>query len=287
MYNIGLYCERLLNAFFIKLGYISKSYIDSKYLRELKKKAISDGEEYQLKQKGFIFETSSLRPRFYLPYYESEYIQQKILANRGYYEESELKYITSIVEDGIIGDSIKGRCVLDIGSNIGNHTLYFILECGASIVHCFEPMAKVISVLKKNLEINEVQNKVVLHQVGVGAQTSKACMRHFDRENMGSTELDYNDAGDISIVSIDDLCFSEDVVMIKIDVEGFEYEVIKGMKETLKKFRPYIMIEIRNIYFNPINDILKSIGYWYIKIGVGINYLFIPSKLQNKNNENK
>lgn len=117
-----------------------------------------------------------------------------------------------------------------------------------------------------------------MHNVGVGAKSARADLVNFEQNNMGSSELSYNSNGDISIVAIDEMNFDKKVTFVKIDVEGFECEVVKGMRETISRALPYIMIEIRKDNFEEINSFLSSLGYWYIQIGCSINYLFIPMK---------
>ena len=50
------------------------------------------------------------------------------------------------------------------------------------------------------------------------------------------------------------------------------------MRKTIEKERPYLMIEIRNEYFDEIQEQLSTLGYWYIRIGNSSNYLYIPSR---------
>jgi len=251
------------------------------YRKRLEKAALIAGKSFHLSSNGFIFESESLKPKFYLPYYKSEFIQQTIVSTGDYYDKSALGYVANVVMGGAVSKLIKGNYVLDIGANIGNHTLYFLFECGAAMVHCFEPIKETYGFLQKNVELNDLQDVTTLHNVGVGAKSSMANMVSFNSSNMGSTEIDYNESGDIPIVAIDDLQFERKIALIKIDVEGFEYEVVKGMLKTVKRHSPYIIIEIRDKFFNDIEKILGSMGYWYINISKGNNYLFIPKHYPN------
>lgn len=242
----------------------------------LKNKALANGKRMALKEHSYIFSCNGLKAKFYLPLYKNEYIQQSIIANTNYYEYNNLNYIASIVMGGAVSKRIKDNVVLDIGANIGNHTLFFLLECGAGKVHCFEPMDKTFSLLKKNIELNGLLDKVVLNKMGVGAFSTKANLLHFKNNNMGSTELAYDQDGSIPVIAIDDILFDEIITFVKVDVEGFEYEVIKGMRKTVEKHLPYIMIELRSDFFHEVYQWLSTLGYWYIRLGNSMNYLFIP-----------
>ena len=50
-------------------------------------------------------------------------------------------------------------------------------------------------------------------------------------------------------------------IFIKIDVEGFDHKVIKGMLKSIKKFRPIILVEMNKENFNEIYEMLKNITY--------------------------
>ena len=247
-----------------------------RYRNRLRHSAIKEGKTQAMANNGFVYYCRVLDLYFFLPEYESDYIQQKIITSGNYYEYNILNYITIIVLGGAIRERIMGHCLLDIGSNIGNHTLYFLKECGAGVIHCFEPVDKTFDILKRNLSLNHYEDRVVLHHVAVGARSSKAVLKHCEKGNMGTAEMAYDNHGNISMIAVDDLDLSSSIAFVKIDVEGFELEVVKGMKETIKRNRPYIMMEIRKDFFGEIMSILHPLGYWYINVGTGINYLFIP-----------
>ena len=248
----------------------------SRYKESLRRKAIKANEIYNIEEKGYVLSLTQNKAKFYLPYFNSELIQQHIISNGTYFEKKALDYIFHEVLNGDVGRYIRNKTVLDIGANIGNHTLYFALECGAGKVYSFEPMDKVYSILEKNVEINSLQNIVELHHVGVGSRTAKAKMRHFEKTNMGATIIDYNESGDIPMVAVDELKIQGDIAFVKVDVEGFEMEVFNGMNKTIEQHKPFIMAEICDENFDKIKSSLSGFGYWYIRLGKGINYLFVP-----------
>lgn len=237
-----------------------------------------EGERLKMAEHGYVYQNNNIKAKFYLPNYNKELIQAKIIVDGNYYESDELHYVFFEHNKGQIGEAIKDHCVLDIGTNIGNHTLYFLLECGASKVHCFEPMERVYDILLKNIDLNHVQNKVELHHVAVGARSSRAKLSHYDSNNLGATEIKYNNHGDYQVVAIDDLQIEDRISFVKIDIEGFEYEALKGMKQTIEKHHPYMMIEIRDDNYKAVTDFMSLLGYRSARIKSGINYLFSPIK---------
>lgn len=202
---------------------------------------------------------------FYLPYFRSDYIQQTIFKTVNYFEKDNLDFVCKEWNNGIISERIKSTCTLDIGCNIGNHTLYYLNECNAQFVHCFEPIADTHRILCKNIRLNKLENKTKNYNVGVGTSSSMACISHYDKKNIGGTSIKIAEDGNIPVVSIDDLKITN-VGLIKIDVEGFELNVLKGMVQTLKRDLPYITIEIRDSNFSEVLSLLESIGYQYVEI---------------------
>lgn len=238
-----------------------------------KKQAISIGKQLHLKQNGYIFISSTIKPLFYLPLYKKDYIQQQILTEGTYYENDNLTFICKDWNNGIVSQNIAGGCIIDIGANIGNHTLFFFFECKIKKAFCFEPIESTYNILKRNIEINNLTSNVTLVKSAVGASKSTASMTFYDKTNIGSTQITLDKDGNIPVVSIDSMQIEDNIKLVKIDVEGFEKGVIEGCKETLSRHKPYIMIEIQPRNFDYISNELSQMGYKYIQL-TGINYLF-------------
>ena len=233
-----------------------------------------------MQKHDFIIKVKNSNIKFYLPYYSKDSIQKHIAQTQNFYELDYLNHICTI-KNGIITNAVQDGLVLDIGANIGNHTIFFLTQKARKVIS-FEPVKDTFDILKKNIEINNFQNKVNLFNVGVGKTKGKAILKYYNSKNIGMSQLSSDQNGDIPIVSIDELNIEEKINFIKIDVEGFESDVIKGMTESLKRNKPLIMIEIRNYLFAEINDILQSIGYNHITIDIDIynigNYLYYPQE---------
>ena len=220
----------------------------------------------------YLFYPANTRVAFYLPYYKKDHIQKIIHTTENYYEKNVLDDVLVLFRDGIIGKTIKDTVVLDIGANIGNHTLYFLSECNAAKVYCFEPVQDTFSILKKNILINHFDKRTVLYNCGVGAESGKAVIKSYNRQNIGSTEIALNANGGISIVAIDDLHIQEPIGFIKIDTEGFEKNIIEGMRATIQKNLPYMFIEIRPENYNYIYTLLTDYGYTFIELSKNDEY---------------
>lgn len=169
----------------------------------------------------------------------------------------------------------RGMRVIDIGANIGNHTLFFLNECDVEFVTCFEPTAETFSILRKNIELNGLQNKSQLINAACGENAASGVMI-VDDSDAGSNHIEQREGGDTQIIAVDDLLELGKVDFVKIDVEGFEYNVLKGMKELIHKHKPILFIEIWDKNKEMVIKLLNEYGY---RDGISISetdYLFKP-----------
>ena len=246
-------------------------------------------EKFGMEDKERIFQMKSHDVKFWLPYYNQDFIQNQIFIMDAYYEEHLLTYVTKLFRSGAVGDRIKEGVVLDIGANIGNHSLFYALECQAGKVIAFEPVEETFGILQRNVELNHVKDIVEIHNAGVGETASRARLKApVWYRNIGSAQLEENESGDISIVSIDALELGK-VDLIKIDVEGMEKSVLKGALNTIKNNLPFIVLETwhdndddKNAWHNhdSIFEIIKMLsqyGYYWVQISAD-DYLFYPTE---------
>ena len=122
-----------------------------------------------------------------------------------------------------------GDTVIDVGANIGYYTLMFASLVGPTgKVIAFEPIMENFDLLSKNIELNKLNN-IELHQKAVGAYNSKVKMKL--SESIGQHQISENGDYEIECVPLDDYVKFADFV--KIDVEGYEIDVLVGMKNLL------------------------------------------------------
>lgn len=191
---------------------------------------------------------------FYLPdlnLSSGEFIQSRIFLERNYFEWRRLIQIrTYVKEKGI---------VLDIGANIGNHSLYFAQECHVRKVYAFEPVKSTFEILVKNISLNKFEKIIVPYLAALGDYQGKGNIIYMG--DAGGNKVEPDDTGEVVISTVDGLEIKEQIDFIKIDVEGYEEKVLKGAEITLKKYHPVIMIEIFDENFNCVNSYLRRQGY--------------------------
>src|SRR5258708_30968101 len=150
-------------------------------------------------------------------------------------------------EVGLFRQLVKpGDLVLDVGANIGTHTLFFSQRVGATgRVLAFEPQRIVFQTLCANLAINSATN-VWCYPHAVGGEPGEVFVPALDyrrENNFGGLSLGAHSEGEpVPVVSLDGLGLGR-CDLIKIDVEGMERAVLAGAVHTVRRFRPLLYVE--------------------------------------------
>ncbi len=140
----------------------------------------------------------------------------------------------------------EGQTVLDVGANIGVHTVFLAKKVGLKgTVFAFEPQRHAYHLLCANIALNSLSN-VHSFRCGVGEKKAHCFIPDFEPDverNYGALSIEDGEDGEkIKIVSIDSLDLPA-CHLIKIDVEGMESKVLLGAKKTLEKFKPMLFME--------------------------------------------
>ncbi len=165
-----------------------------------------------------------------------------------FYGAYELPLLTLI---GAILKKMDRPVVLDIGANVGQHTLY--MSSFASHIHAFEPHPDFCRAIAHKVTLNRLSN-VSIHNLGLGDNNATlqyfAPAGHQFNKGTGSFVEGYNtDLEPFEYLQVkkgDDYIDSLDLAridFIKIDVEGLEMEVLTGLQKSLQAFRPVIIME--------------------------------------------
>ena len=170
-----------------------------------------------------------------------------ILINQfGLYENDELKLLSEFLKP-VNSILLKGTA-LDIGANIGNHSLYF--SCFFSKVYSFEPNPDTYDLLKINAK---GANNITVYNYGLGDEEGTFFLQE-NITNIGGSSVvnNQNDKTvEIKILKLDNLIDEiSDLVFIKIDVEGFEEKVFRGGIKCIKKYQPIVVFEQDKEAFN-------------------------------------
>jgi FkbM family methyltransferase len=188
---------------------------------------------------------------------------ENVIYQRGVYELGTVSVLQQFLN--------KGDVFVDVGANIGFLSL---VGCStvesAGKVYAFEPVPNTFNILKINKELNGF-NQLVLNQFALGNET-KTVEIFNEKENRGGASIlnHINSEGiKIDVKRLDELNIKEKINTIKIDVEGFEFEVLKGAEKTIKKDKPNLIIEYslereNSSQNNEIYDWLIQLGFYKI-----------------------
>lgn len=176
-----------------------------------------------------------------------------------------------------------GMHVMDIGANIGTHTLLLSkLVEDSGKVYAFEPCKLNHDILLQNLIINKCKN-TVLYKYGLGESKSDMYIESRwsqceKKDNYGAVSLQQFSTSledeCINILSLDDLEL-EKLDFIKIDAEGMEDKILLGGKKTLTKCRPVFIIEIHPQYVSRVKQLIEELNYNLHQIR-GIDFIAFP-----------
>ena len=161
-----------------------------------------------------------------------------------------------------------GSDIIDIGGNIGYNTLMF---SDYGNVHTFEPLYQ--EIINRNLKHNNPKHSVCVHPYALGSKNTFSTIFipkplqnstiNFGNSSMVPTKDHSNISMPVAVKTLDTV-YKGIPSLIKIDVEGYELEVLKGSEETLKKFFPTLLIEIHEIQNSEIPDYLNKLGYRFV-----------------------
>jgi FkbM family methyltransferase len=160
----------------------------------------------------------------------------KVIFERGVYEYGTLQFIQANLK--------KGDYFVDVGANIGFLSLASSKIVGINgAVKSFEPVIDTYKILKKNVLINQISTIELFH-CALGSRVEEVTIYPEKSNRGGASILNHisKNGEKVNVRRLDDFNFIK-VNMIKIDVEGYEFEVLKGSEQTIKKHKPVLIIE--------------------------------------------
>ena len=208
-----------------------------------------------------------------LAFFNYDHIGRRIACD-GYYE---INYLNCLASD--VCPKLKSKAIcLDIGANIGNHSVFFADYF--TKIYAYEPNLRPFKLLEANAML---KNNISTFNFGL-SNANKTQKVVFDKSNIGSASLIHNTekegaekagAGEaiFQLKCLDKVLMPDEISKIafmKIDVEGHEFNVLKGAVSTIKASKPIITLEV---LANEIQDgnfaskeFLETLGYQFFYI---------------------
>lgn len=174
-----------------------------------------------------------------------------------------------ILDKSLLLKYLKNNSVFfDIGANIGHFSFYFKEKYPRLECHLFEPVPKLANCITQTIKESQIQD-VTLHQLGLSSITGEATF-FIDDYNDGGHSLKVDKVSKksrkgtqltIKTFRLDDYFSSMNlnkVDVLKVDIQGAEFDFIEGAKETLKKYRPIMLIEVDSHAVGKFLTLLKE-----------------------------
>lgn len=191
-----------------------------------------------------------------------------VLVNTGEYEP---------LESAALAKAAQGaRLICDIGANVGYYSVSWARNLAVNgQVHSFEPVPTTYSRLVRNIALNELEERVVANNCGLGDQaaTLKMYVPRFSGSGAASLKDLHQDEGSVEVeVPVDTLdgYFAANKLdsfdLAKIDVEGAELLVVKGGADTIRMHKPLLFLELLRKWSKPFgyhpNDLIALLREW-------------------------
>lgn len=188
------------------------------------------------------------------------------------------------------------QVVYDLGANEGYYSISASKIVGKfGKVFAFEPMPENLIHLNRHVNKNKIENITVINKA-VADKNGKVTFSMTD-DRAGNTYISSSPKFDesksnflVETVTVDHFCLVEHNLppdLIKIDVEGAEYDVLKGAEEVIKTFRPVVILATHEYHVKGIKDLclnyFENQGYQYYKLNNHnsnelADFVFYPNK---------
>jgi len=149
------------------------------------------------------------------------------------------------------------NCV-DIGGHVGLWAMWLVNFFNH--VHIFEPLKSHYDIIPYNME----KDNYTIHKVALGKESGSVSME-VNPTFTGGAHI--NGEGDIPMITLDSLEL-EDVNFIKIDVEGYELQVVQGAEQTIRRCKPLMIIEQKGNDQKNFQDIRNGAHKFLTKLGM-------------------
>ncbi|TIX86014.1 MAG: FkbM family methyltransferase [Mesorhizobium sp.] len=177
---------------------------------------------------------------------------------------------------------------VDVGANVGSYSVLASAVCGARTV-ALEPDPTTIEFLTRNVNVNRIQSRVTIIDAALGATQGTADFTIGRDTRNKMAKADERETRVVRVNTLDEIVRDAAPILVKIDVEGFEADVIAGAKNTLG--RPELMAILIETVDDDVRHTLNSHGFFEVhyeprsrvlsqtedQAGRGANFLFVRS----------
>jgi FkbM family methyltransferase len=144
---------------------------------------------------------------------------------------------------------------------VGNHAVFFAAELGLETT-AIEPNPDNFRCLTQNVEANGVAGRCRLVHAAIGASPGRGRSIPAQPDNSGMARMLADEGGEIEVTTLDRLIpEGAPVDLLKIDVEGWELQVLEGAGRILRTGRPLLYIEVSEGAYPAVSRFLTALSY--------------------------
>lgn len=160
-------------------------------------------------------------------------------------------YCKSDSSEHVLSYLQQAKIIFDIGANIGQTSLNMdLVQKKKGItpsIYSFEPFPDTFSKLENNIRLNGL-NTIQIYQAALGNEKKVLHMMKHSPNNSGGFRMtdSFENGIEVPVTTLDDFCTENNIVqcdLIKIDVEGFEIQVLEGALKTIQQYKPILIFE--------------------------------------------
>ena len=159
-----------------------------------------------------------------------------------------------------------GQTVLDIGTNVGEVLLHFGRRVGPrGRAIGFEPNPATLEKCLRNIALNPSSN-VEVHGVAIGDRPGQVMLGRPTETNAGADRIMSDGRGiRVQVTTLDAFVREQGldrIDLVKIDVEGFDLNVLRGGEKTIERFRPILFVELSDSNLREQNESAAALVKW-------------------------
>lgn len=215
-------------------------------LEEFNSWQVQQGVQIKLDRDGLLIETNLIRDGHEREVFRVNPLQIRsapftILAD-GVYEQFQLEVAANLARNSEV--------FIDVGTNIGVYCVALAKRFPRLEIHAFEPLLECFILARENFILNHCSSYISINNFALGdvVTTKEFFIPKFTGNAGASFAHQHPDEGEpikeiVEIKTLDSLSFTK-VDLVKIDVEGFEFQVLQGAREILAREKPTVIVEI-------------------------------------------
>ena len=162
--------------------------------------------------------------------------------------------------------------IVDVGGHVGLWSRPMIQRANTRYIWAFEPNSSVRECYVMNMSRFD---NYTIYPIALGDKNTKGYL-NVEKDNSGNTNIDPIKSGDTEIKTLDSFNLKQ-IDYMKVDAEGYEYNIVQGAKETIERCKPFVHLEMKTKRMRHTNKdytkLLNTMNYKEVfRIGAEVLY---------------